>query len=113
MPALRLLGSSTLSHPDGKGRKEAHRGAAQRGDGGPSSALDRRLALDGRVRGAVCPRRARTPISPISVAAASIDHGLRGSVLARNGIAAHDLTETVDDFLRHMANHRRAAPNTV
>ena len=32
MPALRQLGSSTLSHPDGKGRKEAHRGAAQRGE---------------------------------------------------------------------------------
>ena len=34
-------------------------------------------------------------------------------MLARNGIAAHELTETVDDFLRHMANQRRAAPNTV
>ena len=32
MAALRQLGASTLSHPDGKGRKEAHRGAAQRGE---------------------------------------------------------------------------------
>ena len=32
MVALRQLGASTLSHPDGKGRKEAHRGAAQRGE---------------------------------------------------------------------------------
>ena len=30
--ALRQLGSSTLAHPDGKGRKEGHRGAAQRGE---------------------------------------------------------------------------------
>jgi hypothetical protein len=29
---LRRLAVSTLSHPDGKGRKEGHRGAAQRGE---------------------------------------------------------------------------------
>ena len=34
-------------------------------------------------------------------------------MLARHGVVAHDLSETVDDFLRHMANQRRAAPNTV
>jgi len=34
-------------------------------------------------------------------------------VLARSGLIAHDLSETVDHFLRHMANQRRAAPNTV
>ena len=32
MAAIRQLGASTLSHPDGKGRKEGHRGAAQRGE---------------------------------------------------------------------------------
>ena len=32
MAALRELGAPTLSHPDGKGRKEAHRGAALRGE---------------------------------------------------------------------------------
>jgi hypothetical protein len=32
MAAMRQLGASTLSHPDGKGRKEGHRGAAQRGE---------------------------------------------------------------------------------
>ena len=32
MEALRQLGASTLSHPDGKGRKEGHRGAALRGE---------------------------------------------------------------------------------
>jgi hypothetical protein len=30
--ALRQLGASTLAHPDGKGRKEGHRGSAQRGE---------------------------------------------------------------------------------
>ena len=29
---MRQLGASTLSHPDGKGRKEGHRGAVQRGE---------------------------------------------------------------------------------
>jgi integrase/recombinase XerD len=34
-------------------------------------------------------------------------------VLARNGVIAHELSESVDHFLRHMANQRRAAPNTI
>ena len=34
-------------------------------------------------------------------------------MLARNGVIAHELSDTVDHFLRHMANERRAAPNTV
>lgn len=34
-------------------------------------------------------------------------------MLARNGVIAHELSETIDHFLRHMANQRRAAPNTV
>jgi len=34
-------------------------------------------------------------------------------VLAPSGVIAHELSETVDHFLRHMANQRRAAPNTV
>jgi integrase/recombinase XerD len=34
-------------------------------------------------------------------------------VLATNGVIAHELSDTVGDFLRHMANQRRAAPNTV
>ena len=34
-------------------------------------------------------------------------------MLAQQGVVAHDLTETIDDFLRHLANQRRAAPNTV
>jgi hypothetical protein len=32
LAALRLLGATTLSHPDGKGRKEGHRGSTQRGE---------------------------------------------------------------------------------
>ncbi len=32
LAVLRQLGVSTLSHPDGKGRKEGHRGSAQRGE---------------------------------------------------------------------------------
>jgi integrase/recombinase XerD len=34
-------------------------------------------------------------------------------MLAQNGVINHELSETVDHFLRHMANQRRAAPNTV
>ena len=34
-------------------------------------------------------------------------------MLAQDSVVAHELTETVDAFLRHMANQRRAAPNTV
>ncbi len=51
----------------------------------------------------------------MSAAAANADHGLGGGkVLAHsNGAIAHELSETVDLFLRYMANQRRAAPNTV